>query len=678
MSGFDNDVLYADNLDFRGVQPVVAQMVTNGQLLIGQTGGNPTVNTLSAGTNVSIMNGPGTITISASGGGGGGGTTEIGVDAFTAPGTNPVVADGGDVITITGGQVAAGTVGTNVIRTDSLAANTLTIEIQRAATAAIATAAANGVSHYNSSHFTLGANSFVSLAATVPNTFTADVGSASPAGNNLNVLTAASDGIATSGAGSTITITTSDDLAAIEALSGTGYAARTAANTWALRTFQEGTGIDLTNPAGVAGDTTISVDVTEIPTVATTYQADSGSATPALNVINLVGGTNGIDTTAAGSTITFNFDVTEQATIPTSFTTDSGTATPAANSLAVVTLASDGIATSGAGATLTITSANDLAAVEALAGTGFAARTAAETWAVRTLLAGTGISISNPAGIAGDPTITATGDVAITFNADAGSATPAANAINIFGGEGIDTSAAGSTVTIAGEDASTTNKGIASYTAADFDTAAGVVSLEDTVVKSVLTDAGTATPATHEFSIVGAGGISTSASGSVVTITGSGTGGVLQQVRTSLTTLQSVGTSIPFDNTIPQQTEGTQILSVAITPTSASSVLVIEANVFGGMSSSSQPRATVALFRDSTANSLAAVGYSTESDMGTAGVGITIPLFHAVSAGSTSATTFKIRVGVTTGTFHVNGTNSGSQLYGGVSSSTLFVTEYAS
>ena len=35
MSGFDNEVLYANNVDFRGVQPVVAQMTTNGQLLIG-------------------------------------------------------------------------------------------------------------------------------------------------------------------------------------------------------------------------------------------------------------------------------------------------------------------------------------------------------------------------------------------------------------------------------------------------------------------------------------------------------------------------------------------------------------------------------------------------------------------------------------------------------------------
>lgn len=533
MSGFDNEVMYAENVDFSGASPVEARVTANGQLLIGaDTPPNIRVATLTAGTNVSILNGEGTITISSSGGGGGGDLTSIGVDT----GTNPVVPDGGDVIMLTGAQVASGTVGTNVIRSNGTGANTVTLQIQQAATAAIATATANGVSHYNSSHFTLGANSFVSLQATIPNTFTADAGSAAPALNNLNVITAANDGLSTSGAGSTITITTTDDLAAIEALATTGYAVRTAANTWALRTFQEGTGIDLTNPAGTAGDTTISVDTSGIPSIPTTFQADSGSAIPALNIINLVGGTNGIDTSAAGSTVTFNFDVSEQPAIATSYPTDSGTATASSNILNILSAASDGIATSGSGDTVTITSANDLAAIEALSGTGFSARTGVETWSLRTLTAGTGVSISNPAGVAGNPTISASADVAITFTGDVGSATPSLNNINILGGEGIDVSGAGSTITIAGEDASTTNKGIASFTAADFDTAAGAVSLEDTVVKLVSSDSGNATPASHTFTIAGTGGIATSGSGSTITIDGSG-------ISATFTWNEVVGTS---------------------------------------------------------------------------------------------------------------------------------------
>ena len=44
---------------------------TNGQILIGSTGKAPVLTTLTAGSNVSISNGPGSITISATGGGGG-------------------------------------------------------------------------------------------------------------------------------------------------------------------------------------------------------------------------------------------------------------------------------------------------------------------------------------------------------------------------------------------------------------------------------------------------------------------------------------------------------------------------------------------------------------------------------------------------------------------------------
>ncbi len=51
--------------------------------------------------------------------------------------------------------------------------------------------------------------------------------------------------------------------------------------------------------------------------------------------------------------------------------------------------------------------ANDLAALEALGTSGFPARTAADTWAVRALAAGAGIAIANPAGTAGDPSIAA-------------------------------------------------------------------------------------------------------------------------------------------------------------------------------------------------------------------------------------------------------------------------------
>lgn len=93
---------------------------------------------------------------------GGGGITDINVDASTAPGTDPVVQALG-VITMTGAQVAAGVVGTNVIRTDSLAANSITLEIQRSSAVGASAPINNGVSHFNAAQFSVDADGFVSL-----------------------------------------------------------------------------------------------------------------------------------------------------------------------------------------------------------------------------------------------------------------------------------------------------------------------------------------------------------------------------------------------------------------------------------------------------------------------------------------------------------------------------------
>jgi hypothetical protein len=132
--------------------------------------------------------------------------TSIGVDTFTAPGTNPVVPTAGGLITITGAQVASGTIGVNVIRTDSLSANAFKIEIQRSTAVGAPVLADNGVCHFDSARFTVSVDGFVSASGTgLGQTITGDSGGAlSPTSGNWNIL--GLSGSKTSGSGSTLTI----------------------------------------------------------------------------------------------------------------------------------------------------------------------------------------------------------------------------------------------------------------------------------------------------------------------------------------------------------------------------------------------------------------------------------------------------------------------------------------
>lgn len=68
MSGFTNDIMNAENVNFSGSNPTVGQVTTNGQLLIGSTAApNIRVGTLTAGSGISITNGAGSITIANTG-----------------------------------------------------------------------------------------------------------------------------------------------------------------------------------------------------------------------------------------------------------------------------------------------------------------------------------------------------------------------------------------------------------------------------------------------------------------------------------------------------------------------------------------------------------------------------------------------------------------------------------
>lgn len=151
------------------------------------------------------------------------------------------------------------------------------------------------------------------------------------------------------------------------------------------------------------------------------------------------------------------------------------------------------------------------------------------------------------------------------------------------------------------------------------------------------------------------------------------TAGVVVQVVQSNYSSSSTGTAtIPFDDTIPQNTEGTEFMTVTITPKSTTNRLVIQGVIMLSMSVANGNGQT-ALFQDSTANALAAF----TAFMATSSGRMAIPISHDMVAGTVSPTTFKIRAGNdTAATTTFNGNSGSGRVFGATTKSWLKVTEY--
>lgn len=146
----------------------------------------------------------------------------------------------------------------------------------------------------------------------------------------------------------------------------------------------------------------------------------------------------------------------------------------------------------------------------------------------------------------------------------------------------------------------------------------------------------------------------------------------IQRVSTQTGAYASGTTVIPNDDTIPQITEGDQYMSLAITPKNASNILRID--VIANISSSATGIIVGALFQDSTTSALAARSVY----LGTSTGFVTMSFTHTMAAGTTSATTFKLRIGNgSAGTTGFNGAG-GARQYGGVLASSIIITEYSS
>lgn len=146
-------------------------------------------------------------------------------------------------------------------------------------------------------------------------------------------------------------------------------------------------------------------------------------------------------------------------------------------------------------------------------------------------------------------------------------------------------------------------------------------------------------------------------------------GGIIQSASSYVGTSATGSTTVPNDNTIPQNTEGDQYMSKAITPTSKANVLRIKSQV--NMANTGAGQYTASLFQDTTANALASTGMNGLS----ASAACVLPIGYEMLANTTSSTTFKVRAGSSAaGTTTFNG-QAGTQQYGGVNASYLEILE---
>jgi hypothetical protein len=149
-------------------------------------------------------------------------------------------------------------------------------------------------------------------------------------------------------------------------------------------------------------------------------------------------------------------------------------------------------------------------------------------------------------------------------------------------------------------------------------------------------------------------------------------GVTLQTVYAQTTSLVEVTGAIPIDNTKPQSTEGNEILTATITPSSATSKIVVQAAIVGTLGNA-VGTITLSVFKGEATDAIASVWSS-----GGVGYAMILPIAYQDAPNSTSAVTYKIRAGYAGGTsagLYVNRGNLGAAQYGGTMTSWMTLTE---
>lgn len=176
-------------------------------------------------------------------------------------------------------------------------------------------------------------------------------------------------------------------------------------------------------------------------------------------------------------------------------------------------------------------------------------------------------------------TAASTVDVATTFNfsgeTGTGSLSILDSSLEIAAGEGINTVASGNTITISGEDASSTNKGIATFDATNFTVTNGDVASNNITINGDTGSAAETLGGTFAINGTAAQGISTSATGTAITITAADAAadGSTKGVAAFNSTNFSASTGVISSNDI---TLGTTALTLGETTTTLAGLTQID------------------------------------------------------------------------------------------------------
>lgn len=402
----------------------IAGLASNG--IVAKTGsGTAAVRTITQGTGISISNGDGISgnpTITNSDTGSSAVSTHVGLsdphtqyaqNSFTTistpAGTSPVADSKNDTLNLlaSGGTTITGDQTTDSVTISSPAlASTNPSALNSSAAVGVATTSARA-DHVHP--FPTAANVGADPAGTAASAISAHEAAGDPHPQYL-----------TSAEGNAAYQPIDSDLTAIAGLSTNGLISRTGTGTAATRTISSGAGISVSNGDGVAGNPTITNSDTGSSAVSTHVGLSDPHTQYAQNSFSTVSTPSGTSPVADSRSDTLNLVASGGTTITGDATTDTITfASPALSSTTPAALASSaavGVGTTSARAdhvhpfpTTGDIGAQpadaDLTAIAALTTQGLAARTAANTWATRSIGAGTGLSVVNADGSAGNPTL---------------------------------------------------------------------------------------------------------------------------------------------------------------------------------------------------------------------------------------------------------------------------------